>query len=75
VPWEPATKGDRYTYRPEADWSSEAGARTQAADFRAYWRLRGVDVATTLVCTGPADNEVWGFRSDFKPFHAKGRTK
>jgi hypothetical protein len=60
-----------YIYKQETDWSSEAGARTQADQFRDYWKRRGVDVETTIVCMGSTDNPVWGFRSNFKPVGGK----
>jgi hypothetical protein len=75
MPWEPRMTGSimkpGWVYRQETDWSSEDGARQQADAFRGFWRQRGRDVETTLVCTGPAERPVWGFRSTLGPVGVK----
>jgi hypothetical protein len=72
MPWEPHSSGCGYIYRMEVDWCSELGARQQADELRDYWKRRGIDVETTLLCSGRAHNPVWGFRSNLKPFQVKG---
>jgi hypothetical protein len=70
MPWDVNSRGG-YIFKEETDWCSEAGAREQADAFRDYWRRRGRDVETTIVCMGSKDNPVWGFRSNLGPVGVK----
>jgi hypothetical protein len=71
MPWEPNSNGPGYIYKQTTDWASEAGARQQADAFRDFWKRRGRDVETTLVCMGSAESLVWGFRSNLGPVGVK----